>query len=41
MIVYALWTMADNGGEPSMAIRVGEWRIIDLLRNAESVIGNY
>ena len=40
-IVDALWTMADNGGEPSMAIGVGEWRNIGLLRIAESVVGGY
>ncbi|MCP4742076.1 MAG: hypothetical protein GY871_07605 [Actinomycetales bacterium] len=40
-IVDALWTMADNGGTPSMAIGVGEWRIIDLFRIAESVVRDY
>jgi len=30
--------MADNDGMPSSAIGVGEWRIIDLSRIAESVV---
>jgi len=39
--VDALWTMAEHGGMPLMAIGVGEWRIIDLSRIAESVVGDY